>query len=205
MKLTFPSVANVIGCFLVSLVASIVPGNCCQSPYTAWGVDEYELFGLTKEELSREFASRLFFSVSFDHANLLKNGTGLGYQGPTFKVYFSNGRVSSVQGIFEGCTHSYWRPRFYSRLDAVKYAIDGLSDTNEVDALEKARAALAELKSTLCVELNYLEQFSAYRSRDQHRKVGTTPTPTPRQQEQQVQVAKERSPYRKYGSIFSPI
>jgi hypothetical protein len=125
-------------------------GLCSESHYTPWGIDEYQLFGLTKQELTTKFKGKLFFSKEFDRATIYENemGTCLGYQGPVFKLYFSNARVSSVQGVFEGCRQEYERPRFYTKEAALDYAIKGLSSYSGAEdqkRLAQAKQALAEL------------------------------------------------------------
>jgi hypothetical protein len=128
----------------------IAPGFCgCESNYTPWGVDEYQLFDLTKQELSTKFKGTLFFSKDFHRATFSQNGTGLGYQGPVFKLSFSDGRVTSVQGVFEGCTQTYGRPCFDSKEVALNYAIEGLcsyTGPDEQKSLAQAKQALAQLK-----------------------------------------------------------
>jgi len=145
--LTFPCV---LCCVTACVIAFVAPGFCnCDSDYTPWGVDEYQLFDLTKQELSTKFKGKLFFSEDFRRATFSQTGTGLGYQGPVFKLSFSDGRVSSVQGVFEGCTATYERRRLDTKEVAVNYAIEGLSSytgPDEQKSLAQAKQALAELK-----------------------------------------------------------
>lgn len=120
-----------------------------ESKYVNWGVDEYELFGLTRSELSRKFKGRLFFDKDHAVARLCETGTGLGYAGPTFRLKFSNGTVSSVQGVFEGCTANYFRPPFDSKEAAINYAVEGLkaSGASAQIKLEEAKRELAKEKA----------------------------------------------------------
>ena len=156
MKFRFPPVACVLGCLTACVIVCIAPGFCNgESHYTPWGVDEYQLFGLTKQELSTKFKGQLFFSKNFDRATFSENGTGLGYQGPVFKLSFINDRVSSIQGVFEGCTQNYERPRFEDKEVALNYAIQGLSSCTgpeEQKSLAQAKQALAELKHASIVK-----------------------------------------------------
>lgn len=150
MKFSFSPIASVFGYLIACVIMCINPGLCdSESEYTSWGVDEYQLFGLTKQELSTKFKSKLFFSRDFERATVFHNGTGRGYQGPIFELSFSDGRVSSVHGIFVGCRQSCERPRFDSKEAALNYAIQGLSSctgAEEKKRLVQARQALAELK-----------------------------------------------------------
>jgi hypothetical protein len=156
MIFKFPPVSCVLECLIACVIVSIGPGFCSsESHYTPWGVDEYQLIGLTQQELSTKFKRCLFFSKDFDRATLSQNGTGLGYQGPVFKLSFSNGRVSSVHGVFEGCTQTYERPRFDTKEEALDYAIAGLSSytgPQEQKSLAQAKQALAELKRASSVQ-----------------------------------------------------
>lgn len=150
MNFKISPVAFILGCFTAFVIVGIIPGfGDSESHYTPWGIDEYQLFGLTKQELSTKFKDKLFFSKDFARATFLQNGTGLGYQGAVFKLSFSSGRVSSVQGVFEGCTQNYERPRFDTKELALNYAIQGLSSCNgpeEQKSLAQAKQALAELR-----------------------------------------------------------
>ncbi len=112
--------------------------------YVDWGVDEYEFFGLTKEAIEKKFAGRLCFHESFGRVHF-KGGTGLNYYGPTFKLSFNKGKVDSVQGIFEGCRDTIYRPAFNNKRDALKFAIAGLSDANDEAGKKKLAAARKEL------------------------------------------------------------
>ena len=149
MKFKFPLLVLVLAC--LSVVVCSNPGfceRCCN--YAPWGIDEYHLLGLSKEELSKKFKGKLFFSKSFKRATFSQEGTGLGYQGAVFNLSFKNDRVSSVQGVFEGCTQKYERPVFKSKKKALIYAINHLSDckgAKEQQSLTQAQKALAELKN----------------------------------------------------------
>lgn len=134
--------------FLHSL-SSALPAQCEEvSQYTPWGIDEYQLFGLTKRELSQQFKGKLFFYNDYKRATFSEAGTGLGYQGAVFKLTFKSGKVDTVHGVFEGCRTDYARPLFKNKEAAVRYAIDGLgkqSGAKEKRSLDRARTALAEI------------------------------------------------------------
>lgn len=147
MKLKFSLL--VFAC--LSVIVCSNPGfceRCCN--FTPWGIEEYQLLGLSKEELSKKFKGKLFFSKGFKRATFQQEGTGLGYQGAVFKLSFNNNRVSSVQGVFEGCTQEYERPVFRSKKEALIYAIKHLSQykgAQEQQSLAQAQKALAKLKT----------------------------------------------------------
>lgn len=150
LRLKSSQLVNSIALLALSMLIFSQPGVCgSAAQYTPWGVDEYQLLGLTKEELSKKFKDKLFFSEKYDRAAFSQSGTGLGYQGAVFKLSFRKGRVASVQGVFEGCKQDFERPRFNSKEVAIKYAIKGLSSytgEKEKKSLSKARQALAKLK-----------------------------------------------------------
>lgn len=116
-----------------------------QNGYTPWGIDEYELFGLTKQQLSQQFKGKLFFSNDWSEAKMNEHGTGLGYEGATFKLKFADGRVSGVHGVFKGCTANYERPEFSNKREALQYAITNLSNQSGAAEKQKRAAALLEL------------------------------------------------------------
>ncbi len=150
MSQTLTRIASVFACLTAFATNGLAP-SCADSTsrYTPWGVDEYQLFGLKKQELETKFKEKLFFSKDFARATLSRTGTGLGYQGAVFNLSFTKERVSSVQGVFEGCTQNYSRPRFDSKEAALNYAIDGLSSCSGADekkSLAQAKQVLAELK-----------------------------------------------------------
>ena len=150
MKFKFPLYVIVFTC--LSAIICIAPGfceRCCN--YAPWGIDEYQLLGLNKEELTKNFKGKLFFSKGFKRATFSKEGTGLGYEGAVFNLTFINDRVSSVQGVFEGCTQKYSRPVFKSKREALKYAIKHLSTyqgAKEQKSLAQAQGELAKLKNS---------------------------------------------------------
>ncbi len=124
-----------------------------QGNYTAWGVDEYEFFDLSKPELAKKFKNKLCFEEGYDRVHLAgaANAGCRGYLGPVFKLQFKNNRVAGVQACFEGCKDNFWRPQFTSRKDALKYAIQGLSkspDPKDKQKLKTAQTELAALEST---------------------------------------------------------
>lgn len=125
--------------------------------YVPWGVDEYELFGLTKQELVAKFKGKLQFSEDGTRAMFGAVEACHTYDGPTFKLSFDpeNKRVSSVQRIFVGCTSTQFGPIFDRKQDALGFAISGLSQLAkrgtlkpaELTKLNAAQKMLAQLKA----------------------------------------------------------
>ncbi|MDZ4835398.1 MAG: hypothetical protein SGJ27_16595 [Candidatus Melainabacteria bacterium] len=123
-----------------------------QGNYTAWGVDEYEFFNLSKQDLAQKFKDKLCFEEGYDHVHLAgpPNEGCRGYLGPVFKLRFMNNKVVGVQALFEGCKNNFYRPDFTSKKDALKFAIQGLSSSiNDKDKqkLKTAQRELAALQS----------------------------------------------------------
>lgn len=156
MKIKLLLITSVVMFLLITSVVMFLPlfltapSYNAESYYTPWGIEEYQLLGLNKNELSKVFKGRLFFSKDFKRATFSEKGTGLGYQGAVFNLSFNDGKVSSVQGIFEGCTQKYKRPRFNSKKAALIYSINNLSSykgAKEQESLKQAKQALAELKN----------------------------------------------------------
>jgi len=116
------------------------------SPHVDWGVDEYEFFDLTKAAVEKKFDGVLCFKHGFQRLHLI-DGPHLNYLGPTFRIGFTDGKVTSVQGVFEGCKETLFRPPFSNKKDALKFAIEGLSSANASDTrtLNKLAAARREL------------------------------------------------------------
>jgi hypothetical protein len=82
MEFRLPPVAGVMGYLIAFAIVGIAPVFCnTESAYTPWGIDEYQFFGLTKQELSTKFKDKLFFSKDFERATFSKSGTGLGFIG----------------------------------------------------------------------------------------------------------------------------
>lgn len=98
-----------------------------EARYVPWGIEEYELIGLTKEELTTRFNGKLFFDKQFTHAWFRESAN----KGPQFLLTFSKGTTSSIQRLFiDGAGCHIIGPVFESKAEAMKFAIDGLSTTN---------------------------------------------------------------------------
>lgn len=136
--------------FIASIISVSAPASAADKigTYTDWGVDEYEFFGLTKIEVEKKFKGKLCFHAGFERVHF-QGGSGLNYLGPTFCLHFKDGKVASVQGIFEGCRDTFYRPLLTSKEAALKFAIAGLSDSKDGRAMWKlgeAKKILAALK-----------------------------------------------------------
>jgi hypothetical protein len=112
------------------------PRNHHETGYIPWGVDEFQLYGQTKEQLAKNFKSELTFSDDYSEAYL-------GHL--CFLLTFNDDRVSSVRRAFHdgaGCFIS--GPQLRTEREALQFSIDGLSRiTNPTDGY-KATLALAK-------------------------------------------------------------
>jgi hypothetical protein len=151
MMLRMSRVARFFAFLAASLIIGVGPGfGDSEANYTPWGVDEYELFGLTKQQLKTKFLGKLYFSTDYSRALFKPPGAGMSYQGPVFKLLFEDGKVTTVCGVFEGCKENFQRPRFDSKEAALEYAINGLSSCSgkeEQASLSRAKRVLAELRA----------------------------------------------------------
>lgn len=118
-----------------------------QGNYTAWGVDEYEFFNLSKQDLAKKFKTKLCFAEGYDRVHLAGpiNEGCRGYLGPVFKLQFKDNKVAGVQACFEGCKDTFWRPQFSNQKDALKYAIQGLSSSTDPKDKQKLKSAQLQL------------------------------------------------------------
>ncbi len=92
--------------------------------YVSWGVDEYELFGLTESELTQKFKGTLRYDKTDSHAYFNEGGIG----GPQFILTFIDKRVGKVQRLFiDGAGCHIKGPVISSRKEALEFSIDGLS------------------------------------------------------------------------------
>ncbi len=118
-----------------------------QGQYTAWGVDEYEFFNLSKPELTKKFKGKLCFDEGYDRVHIAGpiNQGCKSYLGPVFQLRFRDNKVVAVQALFEGCKSNFYRPQFSNKKDALKFAIQGLSKSINDKDKQKLKAAQNEL------------------------------------------------------------
>jgi len=135
---------------LSSCVAKRNPGDKApDSPtaYVSWGIDEYELFGLSKEELDSKYKSKMRFTPNFSKAIIsdAKNECKT-FVGPTFRLtYDNNGKVVAVQRCFEACGKDFVGPELNSKKEALQFAVNGLTGTKNAKDQEKLASAKDEL------------------------------------------------------------
>lgn len=118
-----------------------------EAKYVPWGVDEYEFFGLTKQQLAARFKKVIFRD---DMRRVLLSpqpGNCAGYDGPTFELGFAGGKVSTVQRVFVGCKETQYGPTFTTKVAALQFAIAGLSEHTAASEKAKLKAARAELSA----------------------------------------------------------
>ncbi len=117
------------------------------TPYVSWGVDEYELFGLTKEELDSKYKGKMKFAPNFSKAILsdAKNECK-SFIGPTFRLtYNDEGKVVAVQRCFEACGKDFVGPQLDTKKEALEFTVNGLAGTKNAKDLEKLASAKNEL------------------------------------------------------------
>ena len=118
-----------------------------ETAYTPWGIDEYELYGLTKEELKQKFERNLHFNYDYSEAVFY------GGKNPRFELTFDNDKkVATIQRIFidgDGCHLK--GPVLKSKQAALEFAVDGLLKISKLTEKEQlnlaiARKSLADLR-----------------------------------------------------------
>lgn len=137
----------------VSLIAlTTTAALATDANYVPWGVDEYEFFALSREQLATRFKGKVQFRDDMQRVLVSpQKGLCAGYDGPTFKLTFTDGRVSRVQRIFVGCKENQYGPTLDSKEAALRYAITGLSGftaQSEKLKLQATRAELAALQKS---------------------------------------------------------
>ncbi len=94
-----------------------------KADYVPWGIDEYELLGLTKTQLSKDFKNKLHFNKEFTDAYLTSESYG-----PRFLLTYEQGHVASMQRMFiDGCGCHIMGPVLNSKVEALEFSIKGLS------------------------------------------------------------------------------
>jgi hypothetical protein len=109
--------------------------------YISWGVDEFELFGLTKTELAQQFKNKLTFDWTNSRAYV-----GHSLSSPRlFILTLKDKRVSEVQRVVRdpaGCNLE--GPLFTSKEAALRFAINGLSELGKLRPEEENKHAVAK-------------------------------------------------------------
>ena len=111
---------------LISLLFWIGPAfshDHLKADYVPWGIDEYEVLGLTKTELAKDFKNKLHFNKEFTEAYLTSQSYG-----PRFLLTYDHDHINTVQRMFiDGCGCHIMGPLLSSKVDALKFSIDGLT------------------------------------------------------------------------------
>jgi hypothetical protein len=140
----------------IAFIVACTEFECAQAQrtgtltYTGWGVDEYELFGLTASEIEKRFGK--WGSVSqngevFTFFNITSAS-------PCFLLKYNHGKVSSVRRQFTAQLDGYVDkgPQLQSKEEALEYFINTISACKHLDQncalrLADAKRILAELRS----------------------------------------------------------
>ena len=121
--------------------------NHLEAKYVPWGVDEFELYGLTKNEITQKFKGEMHLSeeekaISWDD----------GRPGHFHLGFDDTGRVGAIRRIFiDGAGCEIKGPELNSKEKALQFSIEGLSHLSHLDKddqskLAAAKKQLAELK-----------------------------------------------------------
>lgn len=119
--------------------------------YASWGIDEYEFFGLTKQQVVQKFKSKVVFRENYQRICIAPQaGSCSGYDGPTFQLTYENGKVAKVQRVFIGCKETQYGPVFSTKTAAIKYFVSSMNElakrsTLRPDEQAKLKAVRAEL------------------------------------------------------------
>jgi len=127
---------------------------CEEAKYVSWGVDEYEFFGLSKQQLAAQFKGKLSFSKDFSRALFGRFEACHSYDGATFNLFFEGNKVSRVQRVFVGCNGTLEGPVFESKQAALRFAVDGLTPAAKRGALKPAELKKLESARKMLMEKN---------------------------------------------------
>lgn len=118
---------------LVSACRDKTDGSDCS--YAPWTIEEYELFGLSKEPI----VSKWPVKFSEDGRSIMFKPSSA----QRYNLEFDKAeKVCAVQRYFVGCSHTYHGPWLVSQTDALNYCISGL--TNFQDPQSKAKLTVAK-------------------------------------------------------------
>jgi len=130
-----------LSCTVAVLFALAAYGHDYNENYISWGVDEFELLGLTQSELSQQFKKKLTFDWVNGHACVGDSGSG----SQQFVLTLKDSRVCEVQRLFiDGAGCNLKGPAFTSKKHALQFAIDGLSDYGKLKPEEEKKLAAAK-------------------------------------------------------------
>jgi hypothetical protein len=115
--------------------------------YVPWGIDEFELFSLTRDELQQKFKDELRFKNDYAEA-VMAGGDGPGFGQPHFQLSFDKdktAKVTAVQRVFvDGAGCDIKGPLLTSKVEALKFSIDGLSKCTNLNEKEAEKLATAK-------------------------------------------------------------
>jgi hypothetical protein len=141
-KVVFASFA----CAASLMVTNAVHSHEHNCGYVSWGVDEFELFGMTKSDISQQFKDKLTFDPDENRVSV----DGWGH----FLLTYRDKHVSEVQRQKRdpaGC--DLRGPQLTSKEQALRFAIDGLSEITGLRPDEVKKLAIAK-KMLLEIERN---------------------------------------------------
>lgn len=135
---------------MLSLALGTVPAFAAEhihslvAKYVSWGVDEYELYGLNRDDIAKRYKGVLELDPGDDivhFAGLRKPCLGQ----PSFVVTFVDGRIAKVKRLFiDGAGCKIWGPLLPSKRDALKFSVDGLKEMEARSPKDEARLKEAQ-------------------------------------------------------------
>jgi hypothetical protein len=133
---------TIVVVFAFVLAPAAISHDHLKAEYVPWGIDEYELFGLTKDKLAKDFKNKIRFNKEFSDGYLTRPDYG-----PHFLFTYNNNQVSSVQRMFiDGYGCHIMGPILNSKKEALKFSIDGLTALPNGGDKEDHRRLLAAKK-----------------------------------------------------------
>jgi hypothetical protein len=146
------SVSQIVSLLAISLslALSAVPAFAAEhihsliAKYVSWGVDEYELYGLTRDDIAKRYKGVLELDPGDDvvhFAGLRKPCLGQ----PSFVVTFADGKIIKVKRLFiDGAGCKIWGPLLTSKRDALRFSVDGLKEMEARSPKDEARLKEAQ-------------------------------------------------------------
>jgi hypothetical protein len=134
-------IVQIILIFVLVCTPAAFSHDHLKAEYVPWGIDEYELFDLTKDKLAKDFKSKLHFNKELSEGYLTRPEYG-----PHFLLTYDNNKVSSVQRMFiDGYGCHIMGPVLNSKKEALQFSIDGLTTLpNGGDKQDKQRLLAAK-------------------------------------------------------------
>lgn len=129
----------------IAIALAITTLTSCQRPvdrasqcvYIPWSIEEYQLFGLTKEQI-----------LSMWPVEFSRDGDSVFFNDGKFNLEFDQTyKVRAVQRFFVGCKQNYYGPWLQSQEEALDYCVTGLKSYTDPKSIAKLQTAQQRLES----------------------------------------------------------